>query len=103
MGNKIAKGLENTGNKEILFVIETIAQEKDIPVDSVVQAMEEGLKLAARRKYGHDLLIECKLDRKTGKINLYNKLEIVDNKADADAEFDSKKQITLSKAKPFTP
>ena len=99
MGNKMAKGLENSGNKEILFVIETIAQEKDIPVDSVVQAMEEGLKLAARRKYGHDLLIECKLDRKTGKINLYNKLEIVDNKADADAEFDSKKQITLSKAK----
>ena len=95
----MAKGLENSGNKEILFVIETIAQEKDIPVDSVVQAMEEGLKLAARRKYGHDLLIECKLDRKTGKINLYNKLEIVDNKADADAEFDSKKQITLSKAK----
>lgn len=99
MGNKMAKGLENSGNKEILFVIETIAQEKDIPVDSVIQAMEEGLKLAARRKYGHDLLIECKLDRKTGKINLYNKLEIVDNKADADAEFDSKKQITLSKAK----
>lgn len=99
MGNKMAKGLENSGNKEILFVIETIAQEKDIPVDSVVQAMEEGLKLAARRKYGHDLLIECKLDRKTGKINLYNKLEIVDNKADSDAEFDSKKQITLSKAK----
>ena len=95
----MAKGLENSGNKEILFVIETIAQEKDIPVESVVQAMEEGLKLAARRKYGHDLLIECKLDRKTGKINLYNKLEIVDNKADADAEFDSKKQITLSKAK----
>ena len=95
----MAKGLENSGNKEILFVIETIAQEKDIPVDSVVQAMEEGLKLAARRKYGHDLLIECKLDRKTGKINLYNKLEIVDNKADSDAEFDSKKQITLSKAK----
>ena len=58
----MAKGLENSGNKEILFVIETIAQEKDIPVDSVVQAMEEGLKLAARRKYGHDLLIECKLD-----------------------------------------
>lgn len=99
MGNKMAKGLENSENKEILFVIETIAREKDIPVDSVIQAMEEGLKLAARRKYGHDLLIECKLDRKTGKINLYNKLEIVDNKADADAEFDSKKQITLSKAK----
>lgn len=93
------KSLEGTGNKEILFVIETIAQEKDIPVDSVVEAMEEGLKLAARRKYGHDLLIECKLDRKTGNISIYNKLEIVDNELENNPDFDSKKQITLAKAK----
>ena len=95
----MSKGLDNTGSKEILFVIETIAQEKDIPVESVVEAMEEGLKLAARRKYGHDLLIECKLDRKTGNISIYNKLEIVDNSMENDSEFNSKKQITLSKAK----
>lgn len=95
----MAKNLESTGSREILFVVETIAQEKDIPVDSVIQAMEEGLKLAARRKYGHDLLIECKLDRKTGNIYIYNKLEIVDNEMENDPEFNSKKQITLSKAK----
>lgn len=93
------KGLENSGNKEILFVIETIAQEKDIAVDSVVEAMEEGLKLAARRKYGHDLLIECKLDKKSGRISIYNKLEIVENERENEPDFDSKKQITLAKAK----
>lgn len=95
----MSKGFEINGNREILFVIETIAQEKDIPIDSVVEAMEEGLKLAARRKYGHDLLIECKLDRKTGKIYIYNKLEIVDNEKEGELDFDSKKQITLTKAK----
>ncbi len=93
------KSFEINGNKEILFVIETIAQEKDIPIDSVVEAMEEGLKLAARRKYGHDLLIECKLDKKTGRIYIYNKLEIVDNEKESELDFDHKKQITLTKAK----
>ena len=93
------KNFEINGNKEILFVIETIAREKDIPVESVIEAMEEGLKLAARRKYGHDLLIECKLDKKTGKIYIYNKMEIVDNKKENEIDFDSKKQITLTKAK----
>ena len=93
------KESENTGNREILFVIEAIAQEKDIPVDSVIDAMEEGLKLAARRKYGHDLLIECSLDKKTGKITIFNKLEIVENSRENQEDFDPKKQITLSKAK----
>ena len=99
MVNKMAKGQENHANKEIIYVIETIAQEKDIPVDSVVEAMQEGLKLAARRKYGHDLLVECKLDKKTGKLGLYNKLEIVSDSSENDADFNPKKQISLSKAK----
>lgn len=99
MVNKMAKGQENNANKEIIYVIETIAQEKDIPVDSVVEAMQEGLKLAARRKYGHDLLVECKLDKKTGKLGLYNKLEIVSDSSENDADFNPKKQISLSKAK----
>ena len=99
MVNKMAKGQENNVNKEIIYVIETIAQEKDIPVDSVVEAMQEGLKLAARRKYGHDLLVECKLDKKTGKLGLYNKLEIVSDSSENDADFNPKKQISLSKAK----
>ena len=99
MVNKMGKSQDNSINKEILYVIETIAQEKDIPVDSVIEAMQEGLKLAARRKYGHDLLVECKLDKKTGKLGLYNKLEIVSDSSENETEFDPKRQISLSKAK----
>lgn len=99
MVNKMSKSQDSNSNKEILYVIETIAQEKDIPVDSVIEAMQEGLKLAARRKYGHDLLVECKLDKKTGKLGLYNKLEIVSDSSENETEFDPKRQISLSKAK----
>ena len=95
----MSKSSTVNGSKEILYVLETIAREKDIPLDSVIDAMQDGLKLAARRKYGHDLLIECKLNKKTGQIYLYNKLEIVEDKKGNDPEFNSKKEITLSKAK----
>ena len=30
----------------------------------VIDAMQEGIKLAARKKYGHHLDIDCKIDRK---------------------------------------
>lgn len=88
-----------SGNREILYVIETIAQEKDIPLDRVIDAMQEGMKFAARKKYGADLDIESELDKKTGDLHLYNKKEIVEDGTDDSSDFNNKKQITLSDAK----
>lgn len=86
------------GSKELLLVAERMAFEKNIPTESVVVALEDGIKMAARKKYGYDLNIECKIDRKTGEIFLYNKLEIVE--ADVEGfDFDYKKHITLQDAK----
>jgi N utilization substance protein A len=91
--------IKNSSSMEIVYVIETIAQQKDISVDSVVEAMEEGLRMTTRKKYGHDLAIECKLNRKTGDILVYNKLEIVDKESDIEGGFNPKKHITLNDAK----
>lgn len=95
----MSKGSAVVGNREILLVAETIAQEKGITLDDVIGAMEEGLRLAARKKYGHDLSVECIVDRKTGKITLYNKIEIVNDEEIKNPEFNPKKQITLDDAK----
>ena len=46
----MSKNSEIVGNREILFVIETIAQEKDIPVDSVVKVLEiNSVKLKVKK------------------------------------------------------
>lgn len=92
----MASNLTIMGNKEILLVAENIAHEKGISLNEVVEAMEEGIKVAAKKKYGHNLDIECRINRKTGQISFYNKLEVV---ADDVEEFDSRTQITLSHAK----
>lgn len=92
----MASNLTIMGNKEILLVAENIAHEKGISLNEVVEAMEEGIKVAAKKKYGHNLDIECRIDRKTGQISFFNKLEVV---ADDIEEFNSRTQITLTHAK----
>ena len=60
------------GSKELILIAEKLASDKGIETESIIRAMEDGIKLAARRKYGHDLIIECEIDRKSGNIYLYN-------------------------------
>jgi N utilization substance protein A len=92
----MASNLTIMGNKEILLVAENIAHEKGITLQEVVEAMEEGIKLAAKKKYGSHLDIECRIDKKSGQIKLYNKLQIVDNEVE---DFDVRSKITIKIAK----
>ena len=92
----MSSNLTIMGNKEILLVAENIAHEKSISLQEVIEAMEEGIKLAAKKKYGHHLEIECRIDRKTGQIKLFNKLEVVEDNVE---DFDSRTHITLKHAK----
>ena len=71
----MASNLTIMGNKEILLVAENIAHEKGITLQEVVEAMEEGIKLAAKKKYGSHLDIECRIDKKSGQIKLYNNIK----------------------------
>ncbi|MDR0571418.1 MAG: transcription termination factor NusA [Rickettsiales bacterium] len=87
------------GSKELLLVIERMASDKGIAVNSIIEALEDGIKLAARKKFGHDLDIKCVVDKKTGSISLYNLLSIVPD--EYEEEIDSKKQIKLSDAVDF--
>ncbi|MDA0902165.1 MAG: transcription termination factor NusA [Proteobacteria bacterium] len=98
----MSSNLTVMGNKEILLVADTIAHQKGILKEEVVEAMEEGIKLAAKKKYGHNLDIKCKIDKKTGQIKLFNSLEVI-NKADGEEEFDHRVQIELVDAKKKNP
>mgnify|MGYP000899192685 CR=1 FL=1 len=84
------------GNKEILLVAENIAHEKGIPAQDVVSAMQEGIKAAAKKKYGSHLDIDCRIDKKSGKISLFNKLEVVEDEKE---DFDFRTHISLKYAK----
>ena len=86
------------GNKEIILVAETIAHEKGIPVDSIVSAIESGIAVAAKKQYGSYLNIDCKIDRKTGRITLLNKIKVVADDYEDDDQYNISSYIILSKA-----
>ncbi len=66
-----------SGNTELLRVAEAVANEKGVSFESIIIAIEEGLKMAAKKKYGNEYDINAQIDRKTGEFRIYKRLEIV--------------------------
>ena len=75
-----------TGNTEILQVAEAVSREKGITYDSVVDAMEQAIQIAGRRKYGHEQLIKAHIDRSSGNISLFRERAVVEKTENPGAE-----------------
>jgi N utilization substance protein A len=63
---------------ELLQVADTVARDKSIDRDEVLEAMEQAIQKAGRSKYGHDHDIRVHIDRSSGEISLARYLEVVD-------------------------
>lgn len=83
------------GSTELLQIADAVAREKSIQRDSVLEAMEQAIQIAGRRKYGHEHNIKAEIDRRTGEIRLFRAIEVVEDEA---MENDLT-QITLKNAK----
>jgi N utilization substance protein A len=63
---------------EVLAVADAVAREKGIERDTVLDAMEQAIQHAGKRKYGHEHDIRAEIDRKSGEIHLFRYLEVVE-------------------------
>ncbi len=63
---------------ELLQVAETVARDKGIEQDEVLEAMEQAIQKAGRSKYGHENDIRAEIDRSSGQISLARYTEVVD-------------------------
>src|ERR1700687_5033731 len=82
---------------ELLQVADTVARDKGIDRDEVLQAMEQAIQKAGRSKYGQEYDIRAEIDRKTGEIRLLRSrgvAEPIENEAT---------QIALKEAQRFNP
>src|SRR5471030_31988 len=72
------------GSTELLQIADAVAREKGLSKDSVIEAMEQAIQVAGRRKFGHEHDIRAEIDKKTGEIKLYRVrtvVETVENEA----------------------
>src|SRR5690242_10298613 len=63
---------------EMLQVADTVAREKSIDREQVLEAMEQALQKAAKAKYGHEHDIRAHIDRQNGEIQLGRYRQVAD-------------------------
>ena len=78
---------------ELLQIAEAVARDKAIDQELVIEAMEEAIQTAAKKKYGQELQIKAEIDRKSGEIKLSRVMLVVET-----VELASE-QITLEQGK----
>ena len=72
---------------ELLTVADTVARDKGIERDEVLDAMEQAIQKAGRSKYGHEHDIRAHIDRRSGEIKLARYVEVMATAADIENEF----------------
>ncbi len=80
---------------ELLQTAEAVAREKMIDPELVIEAMEESLARAAKSRYGSELDIRVKIDRKTGRAAFARVRTVVED----DAMENHHAQMTVKEAK----
>lgn len=81
---------------ELLQVADTVAREKNIDREVVLQAMEEAIQKAGRSKYGYEQDIRAQIDRRSGVIELKRYREVMENSEEIENEV---AQLTFEHAK----
>jgi N utilization substance protein A len=77
--------------------IDQIAKDKGIDRDTIIGALEEAMRQAARKKFGQEREIEARFNTETGEIELFEFREVVEQKSEETL------QITLNEAREFDP
>ena len=84
-------------NKELLLVIETVANEKEVAREVLFSAMEEALAAATKKCFSEDSEIRVTIDRKTGQYDTFRQWKIVAE--DAIENHDAEWTINTAKEK----
>jgi transcription termination/antitermination protein NusA len=63
---------------ELLQIADSVARDKGIDKDEVLEAMEQAIQKAGRAKYGQEYDIRAEIDRRNGEIRLLRFREVVD-------------------------
>lgn len=84
-------------NKEILYVVDAVSNEKGVDKEIIFEAIEAALATATRKKHGSDIDVRVQIDRKSGDYDTYRRWEIVEANEDGSLE-SPLREITLEAA-----
>ena len=65
-------------NEEILTIAESVSNEKDLPKETIFEAIELALASAAKKKFTEEVSIKVDIDPETGDYSSFRTWEVVD-------------------------
>lgn len=83
-------------SKELLQVVEAVANEKSVPRRVIFEAMEAALASAAKRRHGGDILTRVSINPVNGNYETFRRWEVIED--DAQLEF-PERQMAVSAAR----
>ncbi len=83
--------------REIKKIVEALSKEKGISKETVIEALIEGIKIAATKKLGNNIQVEVQFNEETGDLNVYRLRQVVEKVEDPNL------QISLTEAKEIDP
>ncbi len=89
--------ITSANQMELLQTADAVAREKNIDPALVVEAMEESLARAAKSRYGAEMDIRVKIDRKTGRAHFTRVRTVVED----DAVENYQAQMTVAQAREY--
>ena len=84
-------------NKEILYVVDAVSNEKGVDKDIIFEAIEAALATATRKKHGLDIDVRVQIDRNSGDYDTFRRWEVTEESEDGSLE-SPLRQITLEAA-----
>jgi len=84
-------------NKEILYVVDAVSNEKAVDQEVIFEAIEAALATASRKKQGKDIEVRVKIDRETGDYDTFRRWQVSEELEEGGLEFPLK-QITIEAA-----
>ena len=82
-------------NKEFIQAIADLEKEKQISKDVLIEAIESALVSAYKKNYGTSQNVRVNIDRETGDIDVFMRMEIVED----EDFYDDMTQITIEEAR----
>jgi N utilization substance protein A len=71
---------------DLNYVIEQVGKEKGIPKETIIEALEEAILSASKKKYGSHLDLEAHYSEELGEIEVFQFKTVVENVSEPDME-----------------
>ena len=89
--------VSNVGNTDILDTIDFLSNEKTISKESVINAIEVSAVQVSKDRYGQDSDIVARVNRKSGELQIYRIMTVVEDVNNINTELSLKQALSYDR------